>query len=250
MIISIEHKNKVLKADLSKPIDISIRLKESHSNPNCYWAKPPVFNVIREGEFVGSVEEGGNVNYHEITITPHGNGTHTECYGHISSDGDAVIGNIHSQHCLCKLLSLEPTEQNGDSIITYQTFMDKWTDDSCEAIAIRTLPNDKSKLTKTYTNTNPPYLDSKILEFLNKQGIKHLLVDLPSVDKEFDEGKLLGHKAFFGVPHSIRKNATITELIYIDDEIEDGIYFLNLGILNLALDACPSRPLLYKISGF
>jgi kynurenine formamidase len=35
--------------------------------------------------------------------------------------------------------------------------------------------------------------------FLHESGIKHLLIDLPSVDKEKDEGKLLAHKAFWNV---------------------------------------------------
>jgi hypothetical protein len=35
--------------------------------------------------------------------------------------------------------------------------------------------------------------------FLHESGIQHLLIDLPSVDKEKDEGKLLAHKAFWNV---------------------------------------------------
>jgi hypothetical protein len=35
-----------------------------------------------------------------------------------------------------------------------------------------------------------------MLRAFHESGIKHLLIDLPSVDKEHDEGKLVAHKAF------------------------------------------------------
>jgi len=251
MIISFEHNEKVIHADLSQPIDISIRLKDGIDNPNCYWANPPKFKTITEGDFIGSVEEGGSVNYKKITFTPHGNGTHTECYGHISADKKAVIGNIKTINCLCQVISLSPKEIGNDQIIAFSDFKEKFDDSpGFEAVAIRTLENDKSKLTKKYTDTNPAYLEPDILEFLNSKGIKHLLLDLPSVDKEFDNGVLAGHKAFFGFPDSIRDDSTITELIYIDHSVVDGAYLLMLNPINIELDAGPSRPLLFKITGF
>ena len=77
-------------------------------------------------------------------------------------------------------------------------------------------------------------------------GIKHLLIDQPSVDKERDGGKLLSHKAFWDYPQSIDKERTITELIGVPDEIEDGLFLLNLSIANIENDASPSRPVIYK----
>jgi len=80
-----------------------------------------------------------------------------------------------------------------------------------------------------------------------------LLIDLPSVDKEHDEGKLLSHKAFWNVKDvndlnaDARMNCTITEMIYVDDSILDGSYFLNLQIASFENDASPSKPVLYKI---
>ena len=60
-----------------------------------------------------------------------------------------------------------------------------------EALVIRTMPNTKDKLTRQYSNTNWPYLTEDAAQFIKKIGVQHLLVDLPSVDKEKDEGKLL-----------------------------------------------------------
>lgn len=76
---------------------------------------------------------------------------------------------------------------------------------------------------------------------------------MPSVDKEHDEGKLLAHKAFWNVKDTLNLNsdarlsATITEMIYVPDEIEDGNYILNLQIASFENDASPSKPILYKI---
>ena len=68
-----------------------------------------------------------------------------------------------------------------------------------EALVIRTLPNSASKLSKKYSHTNPPFLAEDAAGFICESGIQHLLIDLPSVDKEKDEGKLLAHKAFWNV---------------------------------------------------
>jgi hypothetical protein len=80
-----------------------------------------------------------------------------------------------------------------------------------------------------------------------------LLIDLPSVDKENDEGKLLSHKAFWKVTNvnhlnsDARMHCTITELIYVPQTVADGDYFLNLQIASFENDASPSKPILYQI---
>jgi kynurenine formamidase len=115
------------------------------------------------------------------------------------------------------------------------------------------LPNLESKKHKKYSNTNPPYLSEEAAIYIREIGIEHLLIDLPSVDREEDEGKLLAHKAFWNVKDvnnlndDARMNCTITEMIYVDDEVKDGSYILNLQIVSFENDASPSKPVLYKI---
>ena len=98
-----------------------------------------------------------------------------------------------------------------------------------------------------YSHTNPPYLLEEAVEYLKEKGIEHLLIDLPSVDKEKDEGKLLAHNAFWNTKGVIRMQATITEFIYVSNKIKDGTYFLNLMIAPFENDATPSKPTLYEI---
>ena len=117
-----------------------------------------------------------------------------------------------------------------------------------KALILRTLPNSSSKLEIDYSDTNPPFIDENAISLLVETGIEHLLVDLPSVDKEKDDGLLKSHHAFWQTDSNLRESATITEFIFVRDEIEDGLYFLNLQIAPMELDASPSKPILYKIT--
>ena len=116
-----------------------------------------------------------------------------------------------------------------------------------EAIVIRTLPNSTEKLTHHYSNTNPAYLDHEAAQWLVSRNIKHLLLDLPSVDREKDEGKLLAHHAFWQYPQATRTDCTITEMIFVPQNIDDGLYLLNIQITALENDASPSKPVLYRL---
>ena len=61
---------------------------------------------------------------------------------------------------------------------------------SCEAVVIRTYPNPPSKRGRSWSGSNPPYLDPKAAAWLAAEGVLHLLIDLPSVDPEEDGGAL------------------------------------------------------------
>ena len=124
------------------------------------------------------------------------------------------------------------------------------------ALIVRTLPNDDSKLSRTYDSENlSPYLTSDAMQLIVERGFKHLLVDLPSIDRLYDEGKLVNHRIFWNVdPGSFEVNeqsridSTITELIYVPNEVLDGVYLLNLQIAPFESDASPSRPLLLEFN--
>ena len=100
---------------------------------------------------------------------------------------------------------------------------------------------------KNYNHTNWPFLAESSATYIRTKGVQHLLIDQPSIDKEFDEGKLLAHRAFWNYPNEIDLNKTITELIGIPEHVEDGRYLLNLTLANIENDAVPSRPIIYKL---
>lgn len=246
-IISISEEKKV-HINLNEPIPISIPIQNGENNPNCYWAEPVKFKTIKSGNFVGSVAEGGSVNYQQFIVTPHGNGTHTECYGHITNTRATVNKQLHNYHFLCNVISITPTlTKQGDLVLPLTNELADQDWNGVKALAIRTLPNPESKKLKQYSGTNPAYMSKELMHFIVEQNIHHLLIDLPSVDKEVDEGALTAHRIFWGLPNMPRKNATITELVFIPESVLDGLYLLNLQIINLAMDASPSHPVLYKI---
>lgn len=248
MLADIQVGKKNYKVDLSIPLDISIPLINDHS-PVAFGAEPYSASPFTTEGFIGSLEQGSPVNFYNLKINPHGNGTHTESVLHIDKRGMSINKTLNNFHFLCQVISIDPqTKKNGDVVITAKDVKDKMVDDNnIKALAIRTLPNAENKKSKNYTNTNPGYMDHESIKYVTEFGIDHLLLDLPSVDKEMDEGKLVAHKAFWDVTKTIQNQRTITEMIYIDNQIEDGLYLLNLQIISLEIDASPSKPVLYKI---
>jgi len=246
------YKGKKYGVNFDRPLDISLPLRAGIETVNCFYAPPVQIEPVRAGDFIGSTQAGGPVNFMNVRLNPHGNGTHTECVGHISKEPFFIDDCLERFLFFAKLVSLFPTRQaNGDRIIEEKQLKESIAADEAEAIIIRTLPNDESKRTRHYSGTNPPYLDHKGVEHLVSCGVEHLLVDLPSVDREEDGGKLLSHKAWWNYPAEnateIRQNASITELVYVPDDIPDGYYLLNLQICAMKLDAVPSKPVIYPI---
>jgi kynurenine formamidase len=242
------------EVDLSKPIDISISLSNTDENPIAWYIEKPVIEPVVFGDWIGKVSEGkSSTNFNNIFFNPHGHGTHTECLGHITNNFYSINQSLKQFFFLAELISIQPEAQNGDLVITKKQLEMALNGNSPEAIIIRTLPNNSDKISKKYSHTNPPYLLEEAAIFIRESGIQHLLIDLPSVDKENDEGKLLAHKAFWNVKNvnhlnaDARLNATITEMIFVNEEVKDGSYLLNLQIASFENDASPSKPILFEI---
>ena len=242
--------------NLARPIDISLQVTNDDKNPIAWYIDKPVIEPVQMGDWVGKVSRGSSTNFNNIFFNPHGHGTHTECLGHITRDFYSVNQALKQFFFVAELISVKPETRGEDLVITKAKIEKALGGKTHEALVIRTLPNDTIKKSKNYSNTNPPYLDEDAAVFIRECGIKHLLIDLPSVDREHDEGKLLAHKAFWNVKNvndlnaDARHDATITEMVFISDEVMDGAYLLNLQIASFENDATPSKPVLYRISDF
>lgn len=246
MTAKIDYQNKIYTIDFSKPIDISIPLRAGINNVNAWYAPPVVIEPVVMGNWVGDVNKGGSVNFRNVFLNPHAHGTHTECAGHISKENFVLNDCLKTFFFGAQLISVAPVQKDTDLVITLQQIKEKVSIPVSEAVIIRTMPNENEKLVRQYSNTNPPYLEAIAASFLADNNVKHLLIDLPSIDKEKDDGVLAAHHTFWQYPQSTRKEATITELIFVDNTIEDGFYFLNLQVTSLVNDASPSKPVLYK----
>ena len=246
MIASITHKDSTFKVDLSNPIDISLPLKDGEDNPNAWYVPPVKMEAVVMGDWVGEVKQGGSVNFFNIFFNPHGHGTHTECVGHISKEKESVNECVKNFFFTSQLISIKPEQKMDDLVIT-KTQIESSIEQGVESLIIRTLPNSIDKKNKAYSSTNPPYLEKEAAVLLRELGLKHLLIDLPSVDKEQDDGALAAHHAFWDYPNNTRFDCSITELIYVPSTIADGNYLLNLSFAPFHNDASPSRPTLYAL---
>ena len=258
--------------NLINPIDISIPLQFNGPQPNAYGVEPASSRPCEAGEMVGDTRRGGSINFEHYTFIPHCNGTHTECVGHITHERISVRDCLTDVIIPAVLVSVELELAGGgdesyiefdshDLLITRASIEAKLealtyvraTD--TDALIVRTLPNDDSKLTREYGGIIPPFFSTEAMEYIVRSGFKHLLVDMPSIDRIFDGGKLSNHRIFWNVePGSFetntdtRINNTITELIYVPNEVADGEYLLNLQIAPFASDASPSRPILFRLN--
>lgn len=254
MKATINHNNQNIEINLSKPLDISIPLSNTDENPIAWYLEKPEIKPVIVGDWIGKVSEGkSSTNFNNIFFNPHGHGTHTECLGHITREFYSINQCLKQFFFTAELVSVQPEIHGEDLVITKSQIENTLKGKTPEAIVIRTLPNLDSKKHKKYSNSNPPYLAEDASVFIRESAIKHLLIDLPSVDKEEDEGKLLSHKAFWNVKNvnvlneDARLDCTITEMIFVSNEIIDGSYILNLQIASFENDASPSKPILYQI---
>lgn len=252
--VNVKTERESFTVDLDQSFDLSISINPK--GVRAWYVNPPEIEPVKGDGFIGEVAQGGSVNFFGIDFNPHGHGTHTECIGHISKEHETISG-LSSYHNTAVLISVEPTvlkggeievAEKGDTWISAQQIQTALGGARPKALIVRTLPNTKEKLALNYSNTNPCYFDPEGLKWLHEIGVDHLLVDLPSVDREHDKGLLLAHRAFWASPKNEQNGfRTITELIYVPDSAQDGWYWLNLMISAFENDAVPSRPVIYPI---
>jgi len=245
----IELDNREVEVDLSRPIDLALELNFDANQPRHFGAPAATTEAFAVPGFSGSVATGASCNCNVITLIPHCNGTHTECVGHLTIERLDAHRVVPKGLIPAVLITVEPTDvtqegtdpkpQPGDKLVTRAALERNWPRDSSpRAVVIRT--------------TEASYLTRDAAEFLVARNIEHLVVNLPSIDREHDEGRLTAHRVFFGMPPrataaATRPQATITEFAHTPPEVPDGLYVLEIQTPAIAGDAVPSRPILYPI---
>ena len=274
MKLTLEKDGRRYSFQTERGMDLSISMNPN--GPRAWYVEPMRIDPVRTEQFLGSVAEGGAVNFRDVYFNPHGHGTHTENVGHIVDTDVPVVRSIGSSHYMAKLVTvvlmrqdatqgvsqgatqgasqdlpqdlsqnLETGASQGDWVVDEESL--EGFDLKVDALIIRTKPNDHSKVQRQYSGTNFPYLTISAMQRIVDAGVQHLLIDLPSVDREEDGGELAAHHLFWNVPSNPNFQKTITEFIYVPNEIVDGRYILNLQVSNFANDAAPSRPMLFDL---
>ncbi len=271
MKAQIEIGNREVRVDLSDPVSLAIPLDFlAAAQPRHFGAPAARSQPFSVPGFSGSVATGASCNCQALSLIPHCNGTHTECVGHLTREPVDAHRVAPSGLIAALVVSVAPVEitqavdesttpppQTGDRLITRRALEKTWPRSlpfEPRALVVRTLPNQPDKQYRDYSESTPPYLSREAAALLVERNIEHLVVDLPSIDRAHDEGRLTAHRLFFGLPpgstklaQAARARATITELAYIPDIALDGPYLLELQVPALGGDAVPSRPLLYRL---
>lgn len=252
-------------------VDLSVPLDFKGRQPRFFGAPAASSAPLQAGDFSGDVRAGGSCNCEVLTLVPHCNGTHTECLGHVTGDRVSVAGKAREGMMAALLLSVplasfgeageatDPPAPASDMLVTAGNLRQaqrRLGHRPVEALVIRTLPNPESKRFRDWgRGVAPPCLSLEAVDLLVDWRVRHVLLDLPSLDRARDEGRLAGHRRFWGLPHAgvdaadaSRADATITEMIYVPDAVEDGLYALSLQVAPFVTDAAPSRPLLYPLA--
>lgn len=275
MIFSFQINNRSYRINTGKPLDISIPLRFDGDQPNAYGVEKATSKPCEAGTLVGDTRRGGSCNFEQIKLIPHCNGTHTECIGHITKERISIRDSLIDAFIPAILISVElenaPASnekysinlRETDKLITAKSVENALRkleihlseESFASGLIVRTLPNEESKLMRTYAEENiPPFFTSEAMQLIAEKGVKHLLIDMPSIDRIFDEGKLSNHRIFWRIePEAFVTNEeswiynTITEMVFVPNRIKDGEYLLNLQIAPFVADAAPSRPILFEI---
>jgi arylformamidase len=270
MIISTQIAKQTYMANFFAAQSIAIAVHFDQEQPNHFGATQAQSQPIQAGDFIGDTNQGGSCNVDVIQMTPHCNGTHTECVGHIVNERSTINQQLTTVLCPATLVSIEPKTAEScrdsyqpaleaeDFVITQSQLrhaLDQIDDEFLQAVVIRTLPNHDLKKSVQYgDDCMPAFFTQEAMTYLVERKVQHLLVDFPSVDKMYDQGMMTNHHLFWHVEAGkntlsceTKMEQSITEMIFVDDTILDGHYLLNLQIAPFELDASPSRPMLIPI---
>ncbi len=271
MIFQITIDNKTYHSNLSKGKSIAITLLPNGSQPNHFAAPECKSETLIAGDFIGDTKRGGSCNVNQLTIIPHCNGTHTESISHLIDDLVPVYKAVKQSIFPCVLITVEPISgaKNNDAyqpsvdetnrVITRQALelaLADYSNQQLQGVVIRTLPNSNDKKSICYDQDNyPTYLTNDAMAYLVERNVSHLLVDFPSVDKMYDQGMLSNHRIFWNIKPSqktldkeCRVSRTITEMVYANNQLDDGFYLCNLQLPEIETDAVPSQPQLFSLT--
>jgi arylformamidase len=232
------------------------------TQPQHFGAPPARSTPFRIDGFEGDVTHGASCNCSSITLIPHCNGTHTEGVGHLTTGFRPLHEFVPMEPIPALLLTVDavnaadttedtlPAPQEGDRLVTCEALLKHWPaalHPAPRALLLRTAGRAGGSTPANAAQTaNPPYLTRQATGELVRRGIEHLVVDLPSVDRTSDEGKLTAHRIFFGLPAgasdarlATRGQCTITELALFPSRVPDGPCALQLQIPAFTGMQCP-----------
>ena len=270
MILEFAGRGRRWRADTAAPVDLAIELDFDGPQPRFFAEQPARAEPLRCNGFTGSLRTGASCNCGRYTLSPHCHGTHTECIGHLTDDGTTISSLTPVSPAIALLLSVAPEPLGSaagrgpppaapdDQVLTRDALAGaarRWLEDPWSALVLRTLPNQPQKKHRHYRGAAPaPYFTADAMRWVVERDVSSLVVDLPSLDRAEDDGRLEAHRTYWGLPAGARSasearraRSLVTELAYVPEPLTDGLYLLDLQVPAFATDAAPSRPVLYPL---
>jgi len=266
MIGSFDINNRCIKVDFSLGQSLAIPLDPHGDQPSFFVSDRATAEPLREGDYVGSIRAGGSCNAEVIRYVPHSHGTHTECAGHILESASTVQQSIDQQPGLARVITVSgssPWDSDDDYHQPVERLicrdeiraqLGSGNLDEYRAVVIRSLPNDPGKISRNYSEyPHYPVLSAQAVQWLAASKLPPLLIDMPSLDKADDQGKLANHRSWWGLDGSgdidaaFAATRSVTEMIFVPGHVEDGEYWLELQLSPIMSDACASRPVIYPL---
>lgn len=240
-----------LRVDYSAGRSLAIPLDPHGKQPSFFTSTRMSAEPLREGSFVGDVRLGGSCNAELVHWAPHCHGTHTECIGHILPERLKVTDTIDTSPVLARLVSLNHTD--GQLSFAELEMGLAGRNHEFAALIIRTLPNAPGKQWRNYsTGPDFPAPNLAAMSWLSALPLRHLLLDTPSLDRATNQN-LDNHRTWWGENPAVGlhgfppRQRSVTEMIFVSDDIPDGEYWLHLELSPLSGDATPSRPVIYPV---
>jgi kynurenine formamidase len=252
------------RARLGAPVSLARVLDFNAPHPRVFGAPAATTSPFVAGTFNGEVARGASCNCRAVHLIPHCNGTHTESAAHLTTDALRLTDFVPLEPLPALLLSVtpvvardsgetaDPPPHPGDRLVTAKAIERAWPAawpdglPRARVLVLRTGPLDER---------DAPFLSLEAARLVVARGIDHLVLELPSVDRADDGGKLAGHRVLFGLPagstsvaDATRAQATVTELAQVPADCLDGPCAVQLQLTPWTGDAVPSRPVLFPLA--
>lgn len=261
--INILHCGRLHNIDYNQSVRLSARIDLSSNLINIYGGVPASQEPLTYGSHIASVSHGGACNASQIHFIPHCHGTHTECVGHILSEVYNVADINFEPFIAATFIRVTPqrinttTEKynayanNNDYVITRAAIDNSlrfFSEDYSQALIIAVDATDWLP-----DGTSAPYFTLEAMARIVSLGVRHLLVDIPSIDRLHDGGRMDNHRCFWGISENLdvnqeRGSCSVTEMIRVPQDISEGHYFLSVHLPDITGDALPSMPMLFPFS--
>ncbi|MFC1564588.1 cyclase family protein [candidate division KSB1 bacterium] len=213
-------------------------MPETRASGSFFLPEPSRETFEVSGQFTGDVDRGGVCNVEVISSAAH-NLTHIETSAHVLSYGSDpfTVDEIPPENLsgLLYLIDLTDIPAEAGRAIEWSDIKER-LDGLTLPVTMLAIKTGSSLMEEDHNFSGEDFLclSPEAAEGINNfrimvNRIGCLILDLPSIDRENDEGKLLAHRKYFGIPETGHSGAdtekrALVELAYFSG-LDEGYYY-------------------------